>query len=397
MIERPEYLKFLINWKDKQIIKVITGVRRCGKSTLFDLYINYLKKTGINDNQIIKINFEDPDFEDLCNYKALYSYLKTKLVSNKMTYIFLDEIQNVSQFEKAIDGLLIKPNVDIYITGSNSKLMSSDISTLLSGRYVELKMFPLSFKEYASIFDKNISKEELYNSYIYNGSFPYIANLNSREKVYSYLDGLYNTIIVKDISERNNIIDSSKFKSFIMYMFSNIGNLISAKKVADTMTSMNRKISPPTIENYIEGITTSYLMYEAKRYDIKGKEYLKFLNKYYLVDIGLRFYLLGNKNVDLGYILENIVYIELLRRGYKVYVGKLDNYEVDFICEDMNGNTEYYQVALTTRDENILKREINSLDKIPDHNPKYLLTMDNDPIISYNGIKKIYVIDWLLK
>jgi len=396
MIERPKYLKFLIDWKDKQVIKVVSGVRRCGKSTLFDLFIDYLKKNNVENKQIIKINFENPDFEYLCNYKDLYSYIKSKLVVNKKNYVFLDEIQHVTSFEKAVDGLFILTNVDVYITGSNSQFMSGELATLLSGRYVELKMLPLSFKEYVSVFDNTKSKEELYRSYLYNSSFPYTVSLNNRESIYTYLDGLYNTIVIKDIMDRKKITDALKFKSFLKFMFSNIGNTTSAMKIASTMTSMNRKISAPTIETYLDAITSSFLMYEATRYDIKGKEHLRLVNKYYLCDIGLRYYLLGSNNLDMGHILENVVYLELIRRGYKVYVGKLDNLEIDFVCQDINGNIEYYQVALTVRDSNTLKRELNSLNKISDHNPKYLLSMDNDPLMNYNGIKQVYVLDWLL-
>lgn len=396
MIQRPEYLKFLVNWKDKQIIKVISGIRRCGKSTLFDLFKEYLKNNGVNDNQIISLNFEEPDNEHLLNYKDLYLFIKSKLVNDKMNYVFLDEIQHVNSFEKVVDGLFIKPNIDVYITGSNSKFMSGELATLLSGRYVEVKMLPLSFKEYVSAFNNNTTKEELYKNYLYNSSFPYTVSLNDRDDIYTYLDGIYNTIVMKDIVERAKITDPSKFKSFIKFMFSNIGNTFSAKKIADTMTSMNRKISAPTIENYLEAITQSFLMYEVNRYDIKGKQYLQLMHKYYLSDIGLRYYLLGTKDVDMGHILENVVFLELLRRYRSVYIGKIDSNEIDFVCQNINGDVEYYQVALTVRDKNTLSRELNALDKIHDHNPKYLITMDNDPPISHNGIKQIYALDWLL-
>lgn len=397
MIKRPEYLNFLINWKDKQVIKVISGIRRCGKSTLFDLYKDYLHEQNVDNSQIISLNFEEPDFEYLCNYKELYEYIKGKLVSDKMNYVFLDEIQHVEEFEKAVDGLFIKSNVDVYITGSNSEFMSSELATRLSGRYVELKMLPLSFKEYASAFsDKQITKEDLYNNYLYNSSFPYTVSLSDRDSIHTYLEGIYNTIIIKDIVERKKISDVPKFKSFVKFMFSNIGNTFSAKRIADTMTSMNRKISAPTVENFLEAITESFLMYRVSRYDIKGKELLQLLDKYYLSDLGLRYYLLGSKNVDLGHILENIVFLELLRRGYKVNIGKLDTNEIDFVATDKQGNIEYYQVALTVRDTKTLERELKPLDNIQDHNAKYLLTMDNDPYASHNGIKQLYVLDWLL-
>ena len=275
--------------------------------------------------------------------------------------------------------------------------MSGELATLLSGRYVELKMFPLSFKEYVSAFDEGRNLEELYRNYVYNSSFPYTVSLNDRRNIYAYLDGLYNTVVLNDIVERKHISDPAMLKSVIKFMFDNIGSTCSAKKIADTMTSAGRKISNHTVENYLEGITDSLLMYRVGRYDIKGKEHLRLLDKYYLADVGLRYYLLGTANVDMGHILENVIYLELLRRGYKVFVGKSGSAEVDFVAQDCDGNIEYYQVAWSVRDEKTLKRELESLDIIADHNPKYLITMDNDPPISYNGIKQKYALSWLLE
>lgn len=397
MIQRPDYINFLVEWKEKNIIKVITGIRRCGKSTLFELFREHLLDNGILEEQIISINFEDAEYEDLCDYKKLYEYIKSKMISDKMNYIFLDEIQHVERFEKVVDSLFVKKNADVYITGSNAYFMSGELATLLSGRYVELKMLPLSFKEYVSAFDDKISNEELYRNYVYNSSFPYTVELGNRKNIYTYLDGLYSTVVLNDIVSRKKIADPAMLKSVIKYMFDNIGNTCSVKKIADTMTSAGRKISNHTVENYLEGITDSLLMYRVGRYDIKGKEYLRLLEKFYLADVGLRYYLLGTSNVDQGHILENIVYLELLRRGYKVFVGKVGASEVDFVTQDFEGNVEYYQVSFSVRDEQTLKRELESLDSIDDHNPKYLLTMDNDPPISHNGIKQKYVLDWLLE
>ena len=397
MIERNEYLNFLKSWKDKEIIKVVSGVRRCGKSTLFELYKEYLLESGVEENQIISINFEDADFEYLCNYKTLYDYVKSKMVANKMNYIFLDEIQHVEEFERAVDSLFIKKNADVYITGSNAFFMSSELATLLTGRYVELKMLPLSFKEYYNgINTANLTKEEVYNKYITESSFPYTTKLENKAQIRQYLDGIFNTVVLNDIIDRNKIADPSMLKSVIAFMFDNIGNLTSAKKIADTLTSMNRKISNHTVENYLSAITDSLLMYKVDRYDIKGKQYLQMLNKFYLVDIGLRFYLLGTSNVDRGHILENIVYLELIRRGYEVYVGKVGSNEVNFITKDLNGNISYFQISYSVRDDATLKRELEPLDNIADHNPKYLLTMDNEPLTSHNGIQQINVLDWLL-
>ncbi len=397
MIERPEYLKFLVDWKDHEVIKVVSGIRRCGKSTLFELYKDYLLKNGVEENQIISINFEDADNEHLCDYKTLYNFVKEKMLADKMNYIFLDEIQHVVDFQKAVDSLFIKKNADVYITGSNAYFMSGELATLLAGRYVELKMLPLSFKEYYNAIDTSkLTKEEVYTKYITNSSFPYTANLTDKNQVRIYLDGIFNTVVLNDIMARNKIADASMLKSVIAFMFDNIGNPTSAKKIADTMTSLNRKISNHTVENYLSAITDSLLMYKVGRYDIKGKQYLQMLDKYYLSDVGLRYYLLGSSNIDRGHILENVVYLELLRRGYEIYVGKVGSTEVDFITKDLNGNIQYYQVSYSVRDDKTLARELEPLSSIQDHNPKFLLTMDNEPNTSHNGIQQINVLDWLL-
>lgn len=397
MIERPEYLKFLVDWKDHEVIKVVSGIRRCGKSTLFELYKDYLLKNGVEENQIISINFEDADNEHLCDYKTLYNFVKEKMLADKMNYIFLDEIQHVVDFQKAVDSLFIKKNADVYITGSNAYFMSGELATLLTGRYVELKMLPLSFKEYYNAIDTSkLTKEEVYTKYITNSSFPYTANLSDKNQVRIYLDGIFNTVVLNDIMARNKIADASMLKSVIAFMFDNIGNPTSAKKIADTMTSLNRKISNHTVENYLSAITDSLLMYKVGRYDIKGKQYLQMLDKYYLSDVGLRYYLLGSSNIDRGHILENVVYLELLRRGYEIYVGKVGSTEVDFITKDLNGNIQYYQVSYSVRDDKTLARELEPLSSIQDHNPKFLLTMDNEPNTSHNGIQQINVLDWLL-
>lgn len=397
MIERPKYLKFLVDWKDHKVIKVVSGIRRCGKSTLFELYKNYLLKNGVKENQIISINFEDADNEYLCNYKSLYNFVKGKMLEDEMNYIFLDEVQHVTNFQKAVDSLFIKDNADVYITGSNAYFMSGELATLLTGRYVELKMLPLSFKEYYNAIDTSrLTKEEVYTKYITNSSFPYTLNLSDNNQIRIYLDGIFNTVVLNDIMARNKISDASMLKSVIAFMFDNIGNSTSTKKIADTMTSMNRKISNHTVENYLSAITDSLLMYKATRYDIKGKQYLQLLDKYYLADVGLRYYLLGSSNVDRGHILENVVYLELLRRGYDIHIGKVGTLEVDFITKDLNGDIAYYQVSYSVKDDKTLSRELEPLNGIQDHNPKYLLTMDSEPVTSHNGIQQINVLDWLL-
>jgi len=399
MIERKEYLELLKRFKDKDLIKVITGIRRCGKSTLFDLYIEYLKKNKIKSSQIININLENPEyqFED---YMSLYNYVNKKIKDEEKYYVFLDEVQNVPEFQKAVDGLYIKKNIDLYITGSNAYLLSGELATLLSGRYIEIKMLPLSFKEYCSAFEeKNESKDRLFLEYMKNGGMPgnisiLQTNPNDLDK---YLDGIFSTVVYKDIMARNNIGDKMLLESVIKFVYDNIGNPISTKKISDTLTSKGISTSNHTVENYLTSFLESFLIYKAERFDVKGKNLLARDYKYYVVDTGLRSYLLGKKaNTDMGHILENIVYLELLRRGYKVYVGKVDEYEVDFVAENRDG-IKYYQVALSVRDEKVLERELRSLEKTGDYYPKYLLTLDVDLEADYNGIIKKNVVDWLLE
>ena len=396
LIQREEYLNKLIALKDKKIIKVVTGVRRCGKSKLLEMYRKWLLEQGVEEERIVSINFEDLDFEDLTDYKKLHTYLKEHLVKDNMTYIFLDEIQNVEQFPKVVDSLYIKDNVDIYITGSNAHMLSSEIATLLSGRYIQIEMLPLSFKEYmistGSMNDRGIK----YVDYLQNSSFPYTLELEGQsDEIRSYLEGLYNTIVVKDIINHSKISEPRMLKSILKFIFDNIENPLSSKKIADTMTSSGRRIDTRTVEKYLNALTESYIIYQAKRYNIKGKQYLKTLEKYYVVDIGLRLMLFGSKQIDAGRILENIVYLELLRRGYDVYVGKVDEFEVDFVAQNGKGTT-YFQVALSVRDEKTLERELRSLRAIKDHYPKILLTMDDDPEVHYDGIRRINARDWLL-
>lgn len=394
MIERPNYLQELISFKEKDLIKIVTGIRRCGKSTLFDLYIEYLLANGVNKNQIIRINLEEYEFNDIVDYNDLYNYVNSQLLSDKINYVFIDEVQKITDFQKACDFLYVKKNVDLYITGSNSKLLSGELATLLSGRYIEIKMLPLSFKEYISYVGENDIQKK-YMDYITKSSFPYTLKLDSAKDIRMYLDGLYNTVIVNDIVERKDIADIGMLKDVIKFMFDNIGNLCSSTSISNTMTSNGRKISVPTVEKYLEALVESFVLYKATRYDIKGKNYLTSGSKYYLSDVGLRYYLLGSKNADEGHILENVVYLELLRRGYEVYVGKNDDSEVDFVAVNEKGE-EYYQVSYTVKDEKTLERELKPLNNIKDHNPKILLTADFTPYTSYNGIKQINVFDWLL-
>ena len=396
LLQRKEYLDKLIAFRDKQIIKIVTGIRRCGKSTLLRLYQDWLKAQGVSENQIISINFEDMDYEELTDYKKLYAYLKERLVRDNMTYIFLDEIQHVDNFPKVVDSLYIKEKVDIYMTGSNAYMLSSEIATLISGRYVQIEMLPLSFREYMESTGSMDDRGVKYTEYLENSSFPFTLELKGHpDEIRDYLEGLYNTIVVKDIVNRKRISDTMMLKSVLRFVFDNIGNPLSSKKIADTMTSDGRKIDVKTVEKYLEALSESYIIYQAKRYNIKGKQYLKTLEKYYVVDIGLRFMLLGSRQVDAGHILENVIYLELLRRGYDVYVGKIDTFEVDFVAQNRKG-TAYFQVALTVRDEKTLERELRPLQAIRDHYPKVLLTMDEDPEAQYDGIRRLNARDWLL-
>ena len=396
LLQRKEYLDKLIAFRDKQIIKIVTGIRRCGKSTLLRLYQDWLKAQGVSENQIISINFEDMDYEELTDYKKLYVYLKERLVRDNMTYIFLDEIQHVDNFPKVVDSLYIKEKVDIYTTGSNAYMLSSEIATLISGRYVQIEMLPLSFREYMESTGSMDDRGVKYTEYLENSSFPFTLELKGHpDEIRDYLEGLYNTIVVKDIVNRKRITDTMMLKSVLRFVFDNIGNPLSSKKIADTMTSDGRKIDVKTVEKYLEALSESYIIYQAKRYNIKGKQYLKTLEKYYVVDIGLRFMLLGSRQVDAGHILENVIYLELLRRGYDVYVGKIDTFEVDFVAQNRKG-TAYFQVALTARDEKTLERELRPLQAIRDHYPKVLLTMDEDPEAQYDGIRRLNARDWLL-
>ena len=395
MIQRPNYVEELKRFKDKKLIKVVTGIRRCGKSTLLEMYKDYLISIGIEEKQIISINLEDLKYNFIKDYMDLYNYINDNLKKDKKNYIFIDEIQIIPNFQKVADSLYINKNVDLYITGSNANLLSSELATLLSGRYIEIKMLPLSFKEYKEALNVD-NLEEVYKKYISLGSFPYTLQLGEDE-ICKYLSSLYNDVIIKDVMIRKNISDATMLKSVANFALDNIGNILSINNVANTMTSAGRSINVRTVEKYLDGFTESFFLYKASRYDIKGKQYLKTGEKYYVSDLGIRYFMLGRKLGDRGHILENIVYLELLRRGYNVYIGKVDDYEVDFVAIDSNGK-RYIQVCETLKDnENkILTRELNSLQKINDNYEKIILTMDNIPVSNEEGIIVRNVLEWLL-
>jgi len=401
MIQRKEYLNKLLSWKDEKVIKVVTGIRRCGKSTLLKQFQELLKKDGITNEQIISLNFEELDNEELLDYKKLYNYIKSKLVPNCKNYIFLDEIQTVVNFEKTVDSLYIQDNIDVYITGSNAYLLSSDLSTLLSGRYVELSMLPLSFSEYYEL-NKIESKEKSFNEFMKFGGLPYLSLMDrTQEKVNTYLEGIYNTVIVKDVQDRQKrksekrIIDTALLKSISKYLADVVGNTVSIKGISNYLCSNDRKVSDHTVGDYVEMLTDAFIFYKADRYDVKGRELLKTNAKYYIVDTGIRNYLISKKGFDLGFTLENIVYIELIRRGYKVNVGKVGTKEIDFVAEK-NSEIQYIQVSANLTDENTFNREMSALIDIKDNFNKTILTLDNFTTGNYSGIKIVNIIDWLL-
>lgn len=395
-IPREEYFERLRNLKHKKLIKIVTGIRRCGKSTVLEMFRDELLDNGVDENQIIFINFEDYENKSLRNPESLYNYIKQRLTS-KMNYIFLDEIQRVEDFPEVVDSLYIKDNVDLYLTGSNSSLLSSEIATLISGRYVEIKMLPFSFKEFVKATNQTENPSSAYRQYVETSSFPYVLELlQTPQEITAYLEGIYNTILVKDIIDRKKIADSNVLKSVTQFLFDNIGSELSSKKIADTLTSHGRKSDSKTIEKYVTSLEESFIVYRANRYNIKGKEYLKSLEKYYVADIGLRNFMLGKKSMDIGHILENVIYLELIRRGYSVYIGKIDDMEIDFVAQNQHGNI-YIQVAATVRDENTLKRELRSLQAVKDNYPKILLTLDDDPEADYDGIIRKNALDWLME
>lgn len=427
---RDIYLKKLIAFQDKEPIKVITGIRRSGKSKLLVLMINHLLEEGKNRNQIIEMHFEKMEFS-LMSYKDVYEYVKNKIIPNKRMYLFFDEIQRINGWENAINALRVEFDTDIYVTGSNAYLLSSEYSTYLAGRCVEIKMLPLSFKEFLyfydfevkevtsafgkikkDIIDKNgihYSLKEAFEAYLRFGGMPIIKDVGlNQEKAYMLLEGVYNTVITRDILEREkrkdqkNINDVLLLKKIILFLSDNIGSNISFSSISNTLINEGMldfkgkkgKTSTHTIENYVNALTETYLFYEIKRFDIKGKEYLKTLGKYYISDIGIRNYLLGIRDRDRGHILENIVYFELLRRGYDVAIGKIDNKEIDFIATNLNEKI-YFQVTESLTNEETKQRELDPLMKVKDNYEKIILSLDENEEI-FDGIKAINLINWLL-
>lgn len=393
-IPRSYYLAQLGVWRDKQIIKVITGIRRSGKSTLMQQYQQQLISLGVKSEQIQTYNFEDLANEPLQDYRKLYAHVSQHLLPDEQNYLFFDEIQMVGEYQRAIDSLFLRPNVDIYLTGSNAYLLSSEIATLLSGRYIEIRLLPLSFNEYC--YHSTLSAEENYRRYLSLTSFPYGLQLPDAEAVRGYLEGLFNTVVLKDIVSRRRLQDMDLLERIVRFLSDNIGNLTSIKNITNNLQAGGRKVSDHTVESYMQSLVECFLFYRVERYDIRGKERLKIGHKYYITDLGIRHLLIGLRGGDLGHLLENVVYLELIRRGYQVMVGKMGDAEVDFIALK-SGQPTYFQVSLSVRDDATLQRELAPLLQISNHYPKYLLTLDPDPLVLHEGIQQIYALDWLLE
>ena len=391
-IIRKDYIDSLNKYKDLDLIKVLTGVRRSGKSTILLQYIEELKNQGIIDNQIVYYNFERIQDEEIYDYKNLANVIMQKKITGKKLYVFLDEIQEVTSFEKAINSLHLDKEIDIYITGSNANLLSSELATYLTGRYIEIKVYPFSFKEYLEATNKNI--DDGFNDYMVYGAMPYITKLNDSEIVVDYLQTLYNTILLKDIVKRKSIKEVGILEDLTKFLCDSIGSIVSPKSISDTMTSKGRKVSSITVDNYIKFLCESLMFYECKRFDIKGKQNLETLNKIYLVDQGFKSFL-TNAKANLGFNLENIIYIELLRRNYKVQIGKVNDMEIDFVCTK-NGEVKYIQVALSVLDENTFERELRPLKLIKDNYEKMIITLDTLPM-EKDGIKVINAKEFLLE
>ena len=405
MVERKEYLDNLKQWKDEQVIKVVTGIRRCGKSTLLFQYQQWLRESGVSDQQIISINFEELEYEELLDYRKLYAYIRERLIEGKPTYIFLDEIQKVPSFEKAVDSLYVKPDVDIYITGSNAYMLSGDLATLLSGRYVEVRMLPLSFSEF--LLASGMDGDRGFTEYMKVGGLPYLAAMDrTAEKVETYMEGVYNTVIVRDIEDRQarrendpskrKITDIALLKTIARYLSSVVGSPVSVRGITDYLSSNGRRISPNTVNDYVDALTESFLFYPVERFDVVGKQLLRANRKYYIVDLGLRNHILPRRSYDLGFSLENIVFFELLRRNYRVTVGRVGNTEVDFVAEKQ-GIYTYIQVTADLTSEETFAREMRPLEAIRDNYEKIILTADRLTAGNYNGIQVQYLPEWLLK
>lgn len=402
LIERKQYMQQLRNLKDQNVIKVISGVRRCGKSTLLMMFAEELIQSGVDRKQIQFYNFEDLDTLAIGNIYQIHTHIKERLVDDKPNYIFLDEIQNVAEFQRLVDSLYIKPNVDVYITGSNAYLLSGELATLLTGRYIEINILPLQFAEYYQFTlskSPNLSKQDILANFIHYGGIPeYNKQLNISEKQADlFAQSVLKTIVEKDIFQRLNITNKHDFNKIIDFVFDSVGSYVSPRSISDTLRSNGTIIDKQTVAKYLDALCEAYLIYKVPRFEIKGKGLLQTLNKYYVVDPSFAKVRLKKAILkDRSHWLENMVYLELLRQNKEVFIGKRHNLEVDFVAIDYNDYTSYYQVAWTTENVDTLERELASLKAIKDSTPKYLLTTDVDFNPVYDGIRKLNVIDWML-
>ncbi|MCL2327437.1 MAG: ATP-binding protein [Bacteroidetes bacterium] len=398
-IERKDYMNTLKALRDKNLIKMLTGVRRCGKSTVMQMFRDYLRADGVKENQIVFLNFEDYENRKYLNdLDALYYYITGQLDTRKRCYVFLDEIQQVKEFERLVDGLYVKPNIDVYVTGSNAYLLSSELGTLLTGRYISIHILPFSFKEFL-LTQSDISRTDLlFAKYLDTGGMPGIFDL-PENLIRNYILDVIQNIIQKDVLVRNKWKNEDHFNKTLSFLFDSVGSVVSTKKITNYLiTNNNLAISHHTVANYIDSVVDAYMFYKVRRFDLRGKGLLQTQEKYYSVDLGLKKFFLGDKiNQDLGHNLENIVYLELLRRENKVHIGKADNTEIDFVIRTKNNETEYIQVAWTAKEQSTFEREIRPFELIKDFNRRILLTTDVEPVTVYKGIQKINVIDWLLE
>ena len=396
IVPRPSYIEHLHKWRDRDVIKVVTGVRRCGKSTILELFRNELLRSGIAANQIVSLDFEDPDTPDFGSWRNVWNWIKPQIVNGRMTYVFLDEVQRVPEFEKLVDGLHARRGIDVYVTGSNAYMLSGELATHLSGRYVEIPMQPLSFREWCDATGATGDWARRYAEYLRFGSFPYVLSLDRDVRlVGDYLDGIYNTVLVKDVLRRKKLSDAALVDRIARFLFDNIGNPTSLRNVANALSAGGLKTNGNTVEGYVDALCDAFLFRKAARYDIRGKEILAGGCKYYAADIGLRYRLSGNRDGDSGRILENVVFLELLRRWPNVLVGRQDGREVDFVTR--NGDrVHYWQVAETVRDAATREREYAPLLSIRDHHPKTLLTLDEDLPSDRDGIRRVNALDFLL-
>ena len=398
-ILRKALLEKLLVLKDKNFIKVVTGVRRAGKSTLLLQFQELLKEKN-PEASIISINMDLPEFRFLGekNWKEIYDYIKSLLHKNEANYVFIDEVQNIPEFEKLLEGLFVTPNIDLYVTGSNAYLLSSELATLLTGRAYEINVLPFSFAEYLEFTGKTNNPDRAFAGYMRTGGFPDAVGLieAGESYVYEYLQTVFRNIYENDIKKRHTIYHETSFLEVVKFLIDSVGSGVSARNIANVLTSNGKKVDNKTVSRYIDTLVEAYLFYKANRYDIKGKQLLATREKYYLVDLGFRYALLGKElAADAGHLLENIIYLELLRRNYQVWIGKTDDLEVDFVVRDQEGYTKYIQVAYTVKNKKTLERELTPFYKIPDFNERLLITLDLDSG-NYNGVKKLNAIDWLL-